>query len=266
MHVITTPLLYLKKGDTLHRNSSSVYSYFTRILIFPRSREPEIQERTSSKETLHPCLTDPNKQLILLGVSSQALAGELETQICLGFAWGRAFPMRHVRSTNQNPLPSYFDQSNCSVHHYIISQFSNISDYRFQKRDSSGRIPWGLLGVCLGCDEPEPMLGDVRFTMFAWGFDTFFACGWIFRVVCLGMRFSGSSLLGDVDFGTSFAWGFPWGEFAWVCETEVFQLRYIRYKRKGQPFNMQTQKQRFYTRSPPSPLCTHVRIKLFAYV
>ena len=127
--------------------------------------------------------------------------------------------MRHERSTNQNPLPSYFDQSNCSVHNYIISQFSNISDYRFQKRDSSGRIPWDLLGVCLGCD--EPMLGDVRFTMFAWGFDTFLLGDEFFREVCLGMWFSGSCLLGDVDFGTSFAWGFAWGGFAWVCETGV---------------------------------------------
>ena len=32
----------------------------------------------------HPCLTDPSKVLILLGVSSQVLGGELETQICLG--------------------------------------------------------------------------------------------------------------------------------------------------------------------------------------
>ena len=24
-------------------------------------------------------------------------------------------------------------------------------------------------------------------------------------------------MLGDVDFGTSFAWGFAWGGFAWVC-------------------------------------------------
>ena len=47
------------------------------------------------------------------------------------------------------------------------------------------------------------MLGDVRFTMFAWGFDTFFAWGCIFRALCLGMWFSGSCLLGDVDFGTS---------------------------------------------------------------
>ena len=44
----------------------------------------------------------------------------------------------------------------------------------------------------------------------------------IFRAVCLGMCFSGSCLLGDVDFGTSFACGFAWGGFAWVCETGVF--------------------------------------------
>ena len=31
------------------------------------------------------------------------------------------------------------------------------------------------------------------------------------------MWFLGSCLLGDVDFGTSFAWGFAWGGFAWVC-------------------------------------------------
>ena len=47
---------------------------------------------------LHPCLTDPSKVLILLGVSSQVLGGERETkmclgwrQLCLGFAWGGAF-------------------------------------------------------------------------------------------------------------------------------------------------------------------------------
>ena len=47
---------------------------------------------------IHPCLTDPSNVLILLGVSSQVLGGELETQICLGwrqiclgFAWGKAF-------------------------------------------------------------------------------------------------------------------------------------------------------------------------------
>ena len=34
--------------------------------------------------SLHPCLTDPSKVLILLGVSSQVLGGELEAQICLG--------------------------------------------------------------------------------------------------------------------------------------------------------------------------------------
>ena len=42
--------------------------------------------------------------------------------------------------------------------------------------------------------------------------------------MCLGMWFSGSCLIGDVDFGTSFAWGFPWGGFSWVCETGVFGL------------------------------------------
>ena len=48
---------------------------------------------------------------------------------------------------------------------------------------------------------------------------------------CLGMNFSSgvlgdvvfrSCLLGDVDSGTSFVWGFAWGGFAWVCETGVF--------------------------------------------
>ena len=34
--------------------------------------------------TIHPCLTDPSKVLILVGVSSQVLGGELETQTCLG--------------------------------------------------------------------------------------------------------------------------------------------------------------------------------------
>ena len=34
--------------------------------------------------SVHPCLTDPSKVLILLGVSSQVLGGELKTQICLG--------------------------------------------------------------------------------------------------------------------------------------------------------------------------------------
>ena len=94
-----------------------------------------------------------------------------------------------------------------------ISRISNISDFRFQKRDSSGRIPWGfladLLGVCLG---------------FAWGVMS--QCLWIYVTFLLGdeffergMWFSGSCLLGDVDFGTSFAWG-----FAWVCETEGCKL------------------------------------------
>ena len=34
--------------------------------------------------TTHPCLTERSKVLILLGVRSQVLGGELETQICLG--------------------------------------------------------------------------------------------------------------------------------------------------------------------------------------
>ena len=68
------------------------------------------------------------------------------------------------------------------------------------------RIPWGLLGVCLGCD--EPMLGDVRFTMFAWGFDTFLLgdefferCAWgcgFQGLVCLGTSISAPLLLGDL--------------------------------------------------------------------
>ena len=93
------------------------------------------------------------------------------------FAWGEGSFAWGLLGVGLSLLgvASKFDQSNCSVHHYIISQFSNISDFWFQKRDSSGQIPWGLLGVCLGCD--EPMLGDVRFTMFAWGFDTSFAWG-----------------------------------------------------------------------------------------
>ena len=65
---------------------------------------------------------------------------------------------------------------------------------------------WGLLGVCLGCD--EPMLGDVRFTMFAWGFDTFLLgdefferCAWgcgFQGLVCLGTSISAPLLLGDL--------------------------------------------------------------------
>ena len=47
--------------------------------------------------------------------------------------------------------------------------------------------------------------------------------GMNFRAVCLGMWFSGSCLPGDVDFCTSFAWGFAWGGFAWVCETGVMK-------------------------------------------
>ena len=51
------------------------------------------------------------------------------------------------------------------------------------------------------------------------------------KLFCLGMNFSsdvlgdvvsGSCLLGDVDFGTSFDWG-----FAWVCETGVYRIVYI---------------------------------------
>ena len=40
------------------------------------------------------------------------------------------------------------------------------------------------------------------------------------------MWFSGSCLLGDVDFGTSFALGFSWDGFAWVCETGVYMVGY----------------------------------------
>ena len=74
----------------------------------------------------------------------------------------------------------------------------------------------GFLGVCLvclGCD--EPMLGNIRFTMFDWGFDTFLLGDEFFERCVWGCGFSGSCLLGDVDFGTSFAWGFAWGGFAW---------------------------------------------------
>ena len=126
-------------------------------------------------EPPHTPVSQTHKVLFLLGVSSQALGGELETQICLGwrqfclgFAWGRAFFL-----------------TNCSVHHNIISRFSNISAFRSQKRDSSDQISWGLLKVFLGCD--RPMRGDVRFTMFSWGFDTF-----------------SSSVLGDVVFRVLF--------------------------------------------------------------
>ena len=45
----------------------------------------------------------------------------------------------------------------------------------------------------------------------------------LFRVGCLGRRLSGSRLLGDVDIGTSFAWGFAWDGFTWDCEAGVFQ-------------------------------------------
>ena len=88
----------------------------------------------------HPCLTDPSKVLILLGVSSQ-----------------------------ETPA-------------------------------------WGLLGVCLGCLEPMP--GDVRFMMFAWGFYTFllgdeffewraWGCGFQ-GLLCLGTSISAPLSLGDL--------------------------------------------------------------------
>ena len=41
--------------------------------------------RKWEKSCTHPCLTDPSKVLILLGVSSQVLGAELETLICLGW-------------------------------------------------------------------------------------------------------------------------------------------------------------------------------------
>ena len=66
------------------------------------------------------------------------------------------------------------------------------------------------------------MLGDVRFTMFAWGFGTFLIvdefferCAWgcgFQGLVCLGTSISALLLLGDL----------PGGGFAWVCETGVF--------------------------------------------
>ena len=55
----------------------------------------------------------------------------------------------------------------------------------------------------------EPMLGDVRFTTFAWGFDTFllgdeffewcaWGCGFQGFVCCLGTSISAPLLLGDL--------------------------------------------------------------------
>ena len=196
--------------------------------------------------------------LILLGVSSKVLGGELETQICLGW---------RELCLGSEPFTFLFwsiKLLSSSLHHFPIYQYFgfSVSERGFLRSDSlvfawgllgvwwtnawdvrfttfpwgnnlfrldntflrctdvsklgapicitSGRIPWGLLGVCLGCD--EPMLGDVRFYDVCLGIWYFFAWGWIFRAVCLGMWFSGSCLLGDVDIGTSFAWGFAWGE------------------------------------------------------
>ena len=66
------------------------------------------------------------------------------------------------------------------------------------------------------------MLGDVRFKMFAWGFDTFLlgdeffeCCAWgcgFQGLVCLGTSISAPLLLGDL----------LGGEFAWVCVTGVY--------------------------------------------
>ena len=117
-----------------------------------------------------------------------------------------------------------------------------------------GNFAWGLLGVGLSllsfvdmCDICNMCVRPIRtlylliltnqlaqfiitsFPIFQYfglsvclGIWYFFAWGWIFRAVCLGMWFSGSCLLRDVDFCTSFPWGFTWGGFDWVCETEVY--------------------------------------------
>ena len=67
----------------------------------------------------------------------------------------------------------------------------------------------GVMSQCLGTYDLRCLLGDL----------ILFCLGMNFSSGVLGMWFSGSCLLGDIDFGTSFAWGFAWGGFAWVCET-----------------------------------------------
>ena len=67
------------------------------------------------------------------------------------------------------------------------------------------------MSQCLGTYNLRFLLGDL----------ILFCLGMNFSSAVLGVWFSGSRLLGDVDFGTSFSWGFAWCGFAWVCETGV---------------------------------------------
>ena len=41
-----------------------------------------------------------------------------------------------------------------------------------------------------------------------------------------------SQVLGDVDFGTNFDWGFAWGGFAWVSETGVCDIGPLNLRQK----------------------------------
>ena len=88
---------------------------------------------------------------------------------------------------------------------FIITSFPNFPIFRIIGfRNGIPQV--GFLGVCLGCD--ESMFGDVRFTMFAWGFDTFLLgdeffewCAWgcgFQGLVCLGTSISAPLLLGDL--------------------------------------------------------------------
>ena len=57
-----------------------------RIFLYSSCRSDRLifYNWSSGLQEEHPCLTDPSKVLIFLGVSIQVLGGVLETQICLG--------------------------------------------------------------------------------------------------------------------------------------------------------------------------------------
>ena len=57
--------------------------------------------------------------------------------------------------------------------------------------------------------------------IFTWGFGRIFLRDGLLRGLLVEVVFRVFYLLGEVDFGTFFAWGFAGGRFTWGCEAGV---------------------------------------------
>ena len=71
-----TPIIMIKYSNACVR-SEYLEVYESKRFVIRNFTQTSIMQ--TSDACKHPCLTDPSKVLILLGVSSQVLGGELET-------------------------------------------------------------------------------------------------------------------------------------------------------------------------------------------